>query len=302
MKYNYKQLGPITFAILFSLIGHSQNIEISLLNPQNTNDGSFDYYEADLMIKTIEGLADFKLGDGQVYLNYNTAAFGEDIATSGSLEITADFSQGYILGENFNNIPGLGLYDITSVANNTTSRASWAFLQVWSSGTISEIVTSTPKMMAHIKIKYTDVSQDPMVAFEDDENIVASARDNFFSACGPFDSPSTSLNCSDTPNPENEKIQFLDALFNSSQSTLSVDTITETLDFDVYPNPTDGLVNVTLSADSNYEVYDMLGKTLKVGKLRQGSNTLQLQDYEAGVYFLRLNHNTSSHTKRIVLK
>lgn len=302
MKNNYKHLRLICFAILVSFISHGQNIEISLVNPENTSDGSFDYYEADLMIKTIDGLADFKLGDGQVYLNYNTAAFGTDIATNGSLEVTADFSEGYILGERYLNTPSLDLYDISSLANNTTSRASWAFLQVWSSGAISEVVTSTPKMMAHIKIKYTDVSQNPMVEFEDDENIVASARDNFFSACGPYDSPSTSLDCDDDPDPENEKIQFPDANFDSSQGTLSLDSSKALVKFEVFPNPTDDLVNVDINKSTDYSVYDVVGKEILRGSFNQGSNTLELGEYEAGIYFLRIIDNTTIITERIVLK
>ncbi len=81
----------ITLLILMiiSLSLNAQNIEFTFANAQTTNDGSNDFYEVDVMIATVDGQADFKLGKGQVYINYNTAAFGSNINAGGGLEITS---------------------------------------------------------------------------------------------------------------------------------------------------------------------------------------------------------------------
>ncbi len=300
MKNNYKQFGLICLAIIISFIGYSQNIKISLINPENTNDGTFDYYEADLMIQTIDGQADFKLGSGQVYLNYNTAAFGINVATSGNFEFTADYANGYMLGEKYLSV--LDIFNISQITNNEDYRVSCFFEQTLSSGAINELINSSPKMMAHIKFKYTDVSENPMVQFEDDENVLTDARDQFFTACGPFDSAVTTLDCDNMPDAENESNQFLNAVFDSSQGVLSVDNFKKLVNFDVFPNPTEGLVNVNISVESNYTVYDILGKEIKKGNFNQGSNVLQLEKYDAGVYFLRVTHDLELYTKRIILK
>ena len=74
MKNNYltyvKSFTTLAF-ILIGLISFSQNIQFTFANAQNTNDGANDYYEVDVMIQTIDGQSDFKLGSGQIYFNYN---------------------------------------------------------------------------------------------------------------------------------------------------------------------------------------------------------------------------------------
>ena len=84
-------------SMIITLSLNAQNIEFTFDNAQITNDGTFDYYEADVMIAAVDGQADFKLGIGQIYINYNPLAFGNNIYTSGGLEIT--YPTGYILSQ-----------------------------------------------------------------------------------------------------------------------------------------------------------------------------------------------------------
>ena len=73
---------------------YGQDIHFTFANAQNTNDGSNDFYEVDVLIKST---VDFKLGSGLLYFNYNTAAFGPNVSANGKLEYTQP--TGYILGE-----------------------------------------------------------------------------------------------------------------------------------------------------------------------------------------------------------
>ncbi|WP_299440126.1 immunoglobulin-like domain-containing protein [uncultured Aquimarina sp.] len=177
MKHNYyrfiKNL-TLALALVSGLISvQAQDITFTFANAQNTNDGMDDFYEVDVLI---ESTVDFKLGSGQLYLNYNTAAFGTNVSAGGNLEYTQP--NGYILGE----VYGFPAYTSFIQNDNTTSRVSLSFQQGVSSGTITaENVTGTPKLLFHVKIKYADIAQDPMVTFETG----AVFLDQFFTACGP---------------------------------------------------------------------------------------------------------------------
>ncbi len=286
----------ITFLILMitSLSLNAQNIEFTFANAQTTNDGSNDFYEADVMIATVDGLADFKLGIGQVYINYNPAAFGNNINAGGGLEIS--HPAGYILGlEN-----GFAYYTDFVTNDNSPTRFSFAYQQGISWDSMIDNVTSTPAKLFHFKIQFTDAGQLPMVAFEDNETQppgVSNSRDQFFTACGPFTGGLALDDCAGSPG-----TQFNDALFNSSGATLSTE-ISELLDvLLVYPNPTRDLLYVDVNIKSKYRVIDMLGKIVNTGSLNQGKNELHLRNYEAGIYFLRITNGSGFVTKKIVVE
>ncbi|MEO1211749.1 MAG: BspA family leucine-rich repeat surface protein, partial [Cyanobacteria bacterium J06638_20] len=74
----------------------STDVTLAFANAQITNDGVDDYYEADIVIS---GTTDFYVGSGQVYLDYATAAFGENISANGNIEYSQP--DGSILGYSF---------------------------------------------------------------------------------------------------------------------------------------------------------------------------------------------------------
>ena len=81
MKHNYLKIIRKSFLIFTILLGTSslfaQDINFTFANAVNTNDGSNDFYEVDVLI---ESTVDFKLGSGLLYINYNTAAFGTNVS------------------------------------------------------------------------------------------------------------------------------------------------------------------------------------------------------------------------------
>ena len=78
---------------------------------------------------------------------------------------------------------------------------------------------------------------------------------------------------------------------------------TKTVDFSVYPNPTND--NVTISgefgSDAKGEIIDQSGRTLSSFNVSNHS-VADLSSLESGVYFLRITDNGSSITKNIVKK
>ena len=88
----------ITFLTLcfFALITQAQNIEFTFANAEITNDGTDDYYEVDILVATVDNLADFKMGVGLLYINYNNAAFGENIKNNGHVIFSYPDGEDYI--------------------------------------------------------------------------------------------------------------------------------------------------------------------------------------------------------------
>ncbi|MBW1298604.1 immunoglobulin-like domain-containing protein [Aquimarina litoralis] len=169
-----KKIILFTLLICLSTYMNAQDITFTFQNTRNTNDGTDDFYEADIYIAAT---SDFKLGSGQIYFTYSTAAFGENIHSGGNFEYLQP--AGSILAETYSGFPAYSSF----IANdNTNSRVSTSFQQGLSSGTITaNNVTSTPKHLFSIRIKYADISEDPTIAFETGSVFL----DQFFTACGP---------------------------------------------------------------------------------------------------------------------
>ena len=108
----FKKIIALTIILGVGTI-YGQDITYTFANAQNTNDGSNDFYEVDVLIKSS---ADFKLGSGQLYFNYNIAAFGPNVSANGKLEYTQP--TGYILGE----VYGFPAYKGFIQNDNTSSR------------------------------------------------------------------------------------------------------------------------------------------------------------------------------------
>ena len=78
----------------------------------------------------------------------------------------------------------------------------------------------------------------------------------------------------------------------------------EASNIDVYPNPTTGMVQVSSSKFqvSGVDVYDVYGKLLNTLSACGNEVEVNLGDYAAGVYFLRISTEDGVVTKRIVKK
>ncbi len=298
MKNNYNIWITMVSILMMSAIAHAQTVKLAIVNAENTNDGTNDYYEADVTIETFDGQEDFKLGSGQLYFNYNTDAFGVNINANDRFEVTANYDNGFILGQ----ISGFtDFYNISFINDNTDFRVSWAFDQNVSSGAMDELVTSAPKLMIHIKMEYVDVTQDPMLVFEADEDVVVSCRDQFFTACGPFDTASTNLDCSDSVDSQNVNIQFLDAILDSSEATLGVESPKGIAsEIVIYPNPTSSIIYVKTKHIINaIEFYDILGKRVFITKSR---TEVDVSHLNSGVYFMKIKADGGNITKKIVVE
>lgn len=66
----------------------------------------------------------------------------------------------------------------------------------------------------------------------------------------------------------------------------------------IYPNPTSGLLSVTMPADTEVQLFDMMGRLLMAKHCTKGITTLDLNDLPQGIYLLR----ASGSVRRVVKK
>lgn len=309
MKNNYTtllRLTAICMAFVASLTLEAQTIQLSFENAQNTNDGVDDFYEVDVMIQTFDGMADFKMGAAQFYINYNTDAFGVNIydgndQENDGVEITFPNDgdgplEDYIVGQGIDALAAFKVYGTLQLNNNTDFRLSYSNQQSYSSGAFAENnITASPKRLVHIKMKYLDVTEDPMIVFEDDEGAVNDGRDQFFTACGPTDDPFALANCAANPGS-----QIVDAVFVSDGATLSLSNVDVSNSISIYPNPTSKFLNISSNLNiQTIEMYDVLGKmVLKLGKTEQ----IKIDQFEFGIYLLKIYSEKGEMTKKVVIK
>ena len=66
----------------------------------------------------------------------------------------------------------------------------------------------------------------------------------------------------------------------------------------IYPNPTNGILNIDLEGDKNIEVYSMEGKLLN----SEWTNGLQfdISSFTAGIYLIKVSHQDKVYTSRII--
>jgi len=90
--------------------------------------------------------------------------------------------------------------------------------------------------------------------------------------------------------------------------TVGVDELSNSLNFSIYPNPSNGLFNYTYSDDSELtiELYDITGKMIFTetisGDSSNNEGMIDIRNYTNGIYMMVLTSDTDRVTKKIVKK
>ncbi|WP_422105429.1 T9SS type A sorting domain-containing protein [Winogradskyella sp.] len=266
----------------------SSDVTVAFANAQITDDGVDNYYEADIVIS---GTTDFYIGSGQVYLEYNTAAFGENVATNNSIAYSQP--DGSILSYSFGAFSPA--YRDFVQNDNTTSRVSLSFQQnIGLAGleTAPELqITSTPKVLFHIKIRYVDSSADADICFYS-EGVF---QDQFFTACG----GTATADCTNTPG-----VQITNDTYDCSEAgvgTLSITSL-ESEQILLYPNPTSSSFSIKgLTTTSQIRIYDVNGRLI-LEEQRSDDRPIDMDRYENGVYLVEIQGEYGTHLKRLIKK
>jgi|GEM_PF-511154 len=262
------------------------NVTLSFANAQITNDGSDNFYEADILIASTENLY---IGSGQVYFDYNTAAFGENVSSNNAIE----YSQpaGSILGYTFGMFSPA--YKDFVQNDNITSRVSLSFQQnIAQVGleTAPEIqITSTPKVLFHIKIKYVDAGEEAGVCFYNQGVF----QDQFFTACG---GPGTA-DCTNNPGE-----QIFDDTYDCSAAAVSTLNIAkyDTNAISVYPNPVKNTIYIKGNTENltRIDIVNINGQLIKT--IDSDFNQIDVSQLDAAIYFLKLYSEENITTKKMI--
>lgn len=160
----------------------AQDMQVTLAGPRVETEGGDDYFYVDVLMYSNGG---FKLGSGQLYVNYNTLAFGDNVFQNNNLEILLppEALLSRILGA-----PPFEFdyYGDRIVNDNTSSRFSFSWQQDFSAGCLLENNANYySNLLFTIKIKFLPGQSglDPGVCLEDGINFI----EQIFTACGPVD-------------------------------------------------------------------------------------------------------------------
>lgn len=88
--------------------------------------------------------------------------------------------------------------------------------------------------------------------------------------------------------------------------TAGLDEINQDFNFDIYPNPSNGLVNYTIDESINesvsIEIIDISGKTVLSKSNLSTTGTFDLSSFNKGVYLVRIHGAQLNTTRRITLQ
>jgi hypothetical protein len=75
-------------------------------------------------------------------------------------------------------------------------------------------------------------------------------------------------------------------------ATVGVNDVKEVLAIDIYPNPTEGVLNIELNKVSSLKIVNLVGKTVATYSGVIGMNTVHVNNLPSGMYFIELHDHT----------
>jgi len=98
-------------------------------------------------------------------------------------------------------------------------------------------------------------------------------------------------------------LTYIDVLIGTAGPTLNTKS-SKIVSFNVYPNPTTGIINIKNTTGNLVNIYDILGHNVFTAKINGSSNvqTLNLSALQKGLYFVKISDGTNSSVKKIILQ
>src|SRR5690606_10618153 len=91
--------------------------------------------------------------------------------------------------------------------------------------------------------------------------------------------------------------------------TSSVNELSSTTSFSVYPNPSNGVFNISLDAQKAEQltltVNNIVGQTVLTKQVRvagKTNETISLEGYDKGIYFLTIDNNKEKQTVKLIVE
>lgn len=284
--------------LLLTVVTFAQDLTFSFANARNTNDGTDDFYEADIFIASSPNV---RLGTGVIFFNYNTEAFGENVIKEGAPDNFEFFrAEGSLLNEAF----GVDFFGNPNFAygnlvtnNNNSSRVAAAFQPNFSRGAYAGIeITDTPRFLFSIRFKYEDVTKAPNVTFGNPDDPRFDGIQ--LTPCGP-DTPGAP----ECTSPENQQQQIIGTeTFDSSGATPSNSALSV--------SEFQSVNNIVIFNDANtlqvssgntvqlqkYTIYSLSGAPVAVGT----GTEADIASLSSGLYIAQLDFDKGTLIKKFV--
>ena len=85
----------------------------------------------------------------------------------------------------------------------------------------------------------------------------------------------------------------------TTEAALSIEDF-ELAGISISPNPTSGIVNMTIAEKANYRLLNMKGQVLKKGTFATGAHSIDISSLAEGVYLLKIKTGKGRFTKKVV--
>ena len=71
-------------------------------------------------------------------------------------------------------------------------------------------------------------------------------------------------------------------------------------DISISPNPTSGILNITVNEKADYRLLNIRGQTLKTGVLFTGKSKIDISSFAKGIYLLNIKTSKESFTRKVI--
>ena len=85
----------------------------------------------------------------------------------------------------------------------------------------------------------------------------------------------------------------------TTEAALSIEDF-ELAGISISPNPTSGILNMTIAEKANYRLLNTKGQVLKKGTSTAGKNKIDISSFAKGIYLLKIKTSKGSFTKKVV--
>lgn len=244
----------------------------------------------------LESNVDFKLGSGQVYINYNPAAFGPSVNNAVQRRVTVTRPYGSVLAQG----DIFSIYSNFVVNDNTDSRFSFSWQQAFSEGYIpAPNITGAASVLFHVKMDFIPGgnSRPDGICFESGEVFDGQV----FTACG----PSTSSSPADCVFFPGARVQ--DDSFDCEAVALPTERSASGRFLSAFPNPVSEVLQVSFSEPApggRIRLFNELGQQVLQQVLKEGELTVQLQlgHLPKGAYWLEVQTEEGAWKENIAVQ
>lgn len=87
---------------------------------------------------------------------------------------------------------------------------------------------------------------------------------------------------------------------NNALETLNTNSFYIADDLKIYPNPSTGIFTIAIEKEATVKVYDMLGKEIYINTVKTGTTSIDISNYQSGIYLLNVITENGSVTKKII--